>query len=99
MHSLLGGNCVYLSYQYGSSGLLEYAGITNNFDRREVEWSPVRKISHYIDGVDRNTARCAEQTIISLFGKKGNTLSNIRNGIGKNGTLIDDYIDFFKKLL
>ena len=94
----MGGNFVYLSYQDSAKSVLEYVGITNCFSRREQEWQGIRLINHYIDGVDRNTAHFAEQTIISLLGKNGNTLSNIRNSIGKKGKLADRYIEFFMRL-
>ena len=94
----VGENFVYLSYSDAAKNVLEYVGITNCYGRRETEWDGIRKIDRYIDGVDRNTARFAEQTIIGLFGKKGNTLSNIRNSISKHGKLVDGYIDFFMRL-
>ena len=94
----VGGNFVYLDEQKNQLGVSKYVGITNDFDRREIEWKPVRKINPYITGVDRDTARCAEQTIISLFGKNGNTLANIRNSIGVNGSLKGKYKQFFKSL-
>ena len=93
-----GGEFVYLSYKEGMDGVLEYVGITNSFDRRRREWAGTRDIEKYVSGVDRNTARYAEQTVISLFGKDNNILSNRRNSIGKNGRLIDGYVDFFKSL-
>ncbi len=91
-----GGDFLYVAYGDGAKTILEYVGITNDFNRRKNEWALKREIFKRIEGVDRNTARCAEQTLISLFGKKGNTLSNIRNSIGKNGKLVDEYIAFFK---
>ena len=85
-------------YVYTSSqgDMLEYVGITNDFGRRKTEWSDIRKIDKYISSVDRDTARLAEQTVISLFGRNGNTLSNIRNSIGKRGRLSGDFEKFFK---
>ena len=93
-----GGEFVYTAYQATQTGMLEYVGITNDFARREAEWSNVREIKPYISNVDRDTARCAEQTIISLFGRNGDTLSNIRNSIGVNGRLKKKFVDFFTEL-
>ena len=93
-----GGEFVYTAYTSDQSGILEYVGITNDFDRREGEWRRAkdRKIRSYISGVDRDTARYAEQTIITLFGRSGdNSLSNIRNSIGKKGRLNSGYLNFF----
>ena len=93
-----GGEFVYTAYQTSQSTSLEYVGITNDFGRRKAEWKNVRQIEEYISDVDRDTARCAEQTIISLFGRNGNTLSNVRNSIGKNGRLKKQFVDFFTSL-
>ena len=97
--SLGGPNSVYVSYQTDGSQLLEYVGITNDFDRRSYEWEDIRKINEKMSGLDRDTARMAEQTVIALFGKKGNTLSNRINSIGQKGDLFDDYVKFFKQLV
>ena len=97
--SLGGPNSVYVSYQSDGSELLEYVGITNDFDRRSYEWEDIRKINEKMSGLDRDTARMAEQTVIALFGKKGNTLTNRINSIGKKGDLFDDYVKFFKQLV
>ena len=91
----VGGEFVYTAYQTEQPGMLEYVGITNDFGRREKEWQSTRKITPYIEGVDRDTARCAEQTVISLFGRNGNTLSNVRNSIGANGRLSSKFVEFF----
>ena len=87
-----GGEYVYTSYQ---GDLLEYVGITNDFNRRHSEWSDIRDIQKYVSGVDRDTARLVEQTVISVFGRNGNTLSNVRNSIGVKGRLSGDFIEFF----
>ena len=91
-----GGEFVYTATT--QSGMLEYVGITNDFDRRKTEWNHIRKINEYVSEVDRDTARLVEQTVISLFGRNGNTLSNIRNSIGTNGRLKNMFIDFFTGL-
>ena len=98
--SMAGESFVYTSYQTTSPGVLEYVGITNDFSRREKEWKNTRKINEYVSGVDRTTARCVEQTVITLFGRgTSDGLSNIRNSIGRKGRLIDDYISFMSKFL
>lgn len=94
----VGGEFVYTAFMPDQPDVLEYVGITNDYGRREKEWKTIRTINPYISGVDRDTAHCAEQTIISLFGRKGNTLSNIRNSIGVNGNLKEMYKKFFKSL-
>ena len=96
----VGENFVYLSYSNPSKTMLEYVGITNNFDVREAHHRlNGRQIDHYIDGVDRHTAHFAEQTIISLFGRNGSDLSYIRNSIGiNNKSLNSRYREFFKGL-
>ena len=96
----VGENFVYLSYSNPSKTMLEYVGITNNFDVREAQHRlNGRHIDPYIDGVDRHTAHFAEQTIISLFGRNGSDLSNIRNSIGiNNKSRKRGYREFFKSL-
>lgn len=97
--SLGGPNSVYVSYQSDGSELLEYVGITNEFGRREKEWEGIRTIHEKISNLDRDTARKAEQTVIALFGKKGNTLSNKINSIGKTRDLFREYDKFFMQLV
>ena len=98
-HALTAGSqFVYTADIPTDPGVLEYVGITNDFDRRSTEWSSTRKIKEFISDVDRDTARLAEQTVITLFGRGGNnTLSNVRNSIGIRGRLYDDYLEFFRK--
>ena len=91
-------NSVYVSYTDPQQTVLEYVGITNDIGRRKTEWSKTRMIHEKISCLSRTDARCAEQLIISLFGKGGApNLSNVRNSIGIKGTLVDDYISFFRK--
>ena len=59
-------------------------GITNDFVRRETEWSAKgRQIELYIKGLDRNSVRIVEQTVIETFGmaKNGGRLTNKINSI------------------
>ena len=94
-----GEQFVYTADIVNQKGILEYVGITNDYSRRKNEWSQWRTINEYITGVDRTTARCAEQAVITLFGKGGNnTLSNIRNSIGKKSKIYTNYVDFMLKL-
>ncbi len=94
--SAVGSQFVYTSNIPGQNGVLEYVGITNDFGRRKKEWESKREIFEYVTDLDRDTARLVEQTVITLFGRNGNTLSNVRNSIGKNGRLYGEFIDFFK---
>ena len=100
-HALTAGSqFVYTADIPTQPGVLEYVGITNNFDRRRIEWNGTRDIYMFISDIDRDTARLAEQTVITLFGRGGkNTLSNIRNSIGVHGRLYDDYLNFLRKFL
>ena len=95
--SLGGPNSVYVSYQSESHKMLEYVGITNDFDRRYHEWEGTRTIFEHASGLDRETARYAEQTLITLVGEKGDDLSNRINSIGKKGKLYDDCLEIFAK--
>lgn len=95
---LPGTEYVYKAYKKTQSNTLEYVGITNEFARRKKEWESTREIVPYIDGVNRTGARYAEQTIISLFGRNGNSLSNIRNSIGRKGKLKNGFRVFFESL-
>ena len=97
--SLGGENFVYTADMKKQLGVLEYVGISNDFDRRKNEWKGIRDIEKYLFDLDRDTARFAEQAVITLFGKGGNnTLSNIRNSIGARGKLIDDFKTFMNIL-
>ena len=97
--SLGGENFVYTADMVNQSGVLEYVGITNDFDRRKHEWKGIRDIDKYLDNLDRDTARFTEQAVITLIGKGGNnTLSNIRNSIGAKGKLIDGFKTFMNIL-
>ena len=89
-----GDEFVYKAFKTNST-MLEYVGITNDFGRRETEWKKQRQIVECVTGVDRDTARCIEQTVISIFGRNGNTMSNIRNSIGPNGRLKKAFKEFF----
>ena len=83
-----GTNYVYISR--GADGIIDYVGITNDFARREAEWAAKgRKIYHYIDNLDRNSARIVEQTVIETFGigKKGGILDNRINSISVKNKL------------
>ncbi len=93
-----GAEYVYKALKKGDSTMLEYVGITNDFVRRSQQWSGKRDILHYVDNLSHDGTRYVEQTVISLFGRKGNTLSNIRNSIGRNGALKKGFADFFESL-
>ena len=92
-----GNNTVYVSY--ANNGLIEYVGITKDFDRRKKEWEHIREISEYIPNLDRDAARYVEQAVIDTFGfatkDRGGYLSNIINSIGKKNPKYAGYIDFF----
>jgi len=103
-----GKNSVY--YSKYANGLLEYVGISNCFKVRKATHRRVnsRSVKEWISPtLSRNSSRYVEQTVISLFGKipdvkKGKAtvgcLSNIRNSIGINGPLANNYKNFFKSL-
>ena len=94
-----GDNYVYISR--GADGIIDYVGITNDFVRRKTEWSTKgRKIVHYMDGLDRKSARVVEQTIIETFGmsKNGGRLTNKINSISTKNPLYEA-VKSFKKLI
>lgn len=95
-----GDNFVY--YSFDKNGILEYVGITNDFNRRKNEHAAIRTIEHYIDGKSRDAARVIEQTLIESFGRAGKdpggVLSNIRNSISRKNPLYQQVIDFKNKL-
>ncbi len=90
-----GDNFVYISKN--SKGVIDYVGITNDFNRRAAEWRlRGRRIVHYIDNVDRSSARIIEQTVIEAFDmkKNGGLLSNAINSISTRNPLYDKVIHF-----
>ena len=94
-----GDNWVY--YSFDERGLIEYVGITNDFKRRENQWSGIRDIEKYCSGLDRDAARFVEQAVIDTFGRKYNDtgiLNNIRNSIGNKKNLYKGYIKFFNDI-
>ena len=92
-----GCNTVYISFK---DGLLEYVGITNDFDRRKKEWEGIRNIEKFITDLDRTSARYVEQTVIAVFGKKGTgILSNKINSIGHKGSKFDGFSEFINRLI
>ena len=94
-----GDNFVYIAR--GSDGIIEYVGITNDFVRRKTEWAAKgRQIEHYIDGLDRNSARIVEQTVIETFGmsKNGGRLTNKINSISTKNPLYEA-VKSFKKMI
>ena len=92
-----GFNTVYVSYL--KNGLIEYVGITNDFERRKKEWEGIRKIVPYIENLDRDAARYVEQAVIDTFGfatnGRGGYLNNFINSIGRRNPKYAGYIDFF----
>ena len=96
-----GNNYVY--YSRNSQGIIDYVGITNNFSRREAEWARKgRNIEHFVDGVDRTSARYVEQAVIDTFGmkKNGGLLDNKINSIApKPTTRYNGYISYFQLIL
>ena len=94
-----GDHYVYIAR--GSNGIIEYVGITNDFARRKAEWAAKgRKIEQYINGLDRNSVRIVEQTVIETFGmaKNGGRLTNKINSISTKNPLYDA-VKSFKKLI
>ena len=94
-----GDHFVYIAK--GSDGIIEYVGITNDFVRRKAEWEAKgRKIEHYIDGLDRNSVRIVEQTVIETFGmaKNGGRLTNKINSISTKNPLYEA-VKSFKNLI
>ena len=90
-----GDNYVYISRN--SHNVIEYVGITNDFVRREAEWSAKgRKIECFVYGVDRQSARIVEQTVIETFGMKktGGLLSNKINSISTKNSLYERVVSF-----
>jgi len=84
-----------------STKVIEYVGITNDFDRRAGEWARLdRRIEHYIDNVSRDSARILEQTVIETFGmtKNGGILLNKINSISPKKTLYKAF-EIFKKTI
>ena len=95
-----GDNFVYIA-RNPNSKIIEYVGITNDFDRRAAEWARQgRKIEHYVDNVSRDSARILEQTVIETFGmsKHGGILTNKINSISTKKSLYNSVIAF-KSLL
>ena len=96
-----GNNYVY--YSLNSNGIIDYVGITNNFERRSAEWARKgRVIQHYVDGVDRTSARYVEQAVIDTFGmkKNGGLLDNKINSIApKPVTIYEGFKRFMKPLI
>ena len=92
-----GNNTVYVSYV---GDTLEYVGITNDFTRRQREWEGVREIQEYVTGLDRDSARIIEQTVIDTFGmsKNGGPLSNKINSIGVRNPKYQTYLEFIRRL-
>ena len=80
-----------------------YVWITNNFERRSAEWARKgRVIQHYVDGVDRTSARYVEQAVIDTFGmkKNGGLLDNKINSIApKPVTIYERFKRFMKPLI
>ena len=97
-HLEKGTNSVYVAYK---NGMIEYVGITNDFNRRKGEWAGVRDIVEFIPNLDRASARYIEQTMISVFGlgNKGGCLSNAINSIGVHGSKYTGFSQFFADLL
>ena len=94
-----GDNFVYISRN--ADEIIDYVGITNNLDRRAAEWARKgRVIEHYIDGVDRTSARILEQSVIEIFGmkKNGGLLSNAINSISTVNSKYKSFIGFFNSL-
>ncbi len=84
-----------------TTNIIEYVGITNDFDRRAAEWARKgRKIEHYIDNVSRDSARILEQTVIETFGmkKNGGILLNKINSISPKKALYQA-VEAFKDLI
>ncbi|OLA42150.1 MAG: hypothetical protein BHW36_07360 [Firmicutes bacterium CAG:24053_14] len=96
-----GNNYVY--YSLNSNGIIDYVWITNNFERRSAEWARKgRVIQHYVDGVDRTSARYVEQAVIDTFGmkKNGGLLDNKINSIApKPVTIYERFKRFMKPLI
>ena len=96
-----GNNYVY--YSLNSNGIIDYVWITNNFERRSAEWARKgRVIQHYVDGVDRTSARYVEQAVIDTFGmkKNGGLLDNKINSIApKPVTIYEGFKRFMKPLI
>lgn len=90
-----GVNTVYVAYK---GDVIEYVGITNDFNRRKSEWEGVSDIVEYIPGQDRKGARFVEQSVIDTFGlgKNGGILSNKINSIGTKKPIYKEYLDFFQ---
>lgn len=86
-----------------SNGIIDYVWITNNFERRSAEWARKgRVIQHYVDGVDRTSARYVEQAVIDTFGmkKNGGLLDNKINSIApKPVTIYERFKRFMKPLI
>ena len=93
-----GTNTVYISK--GADDIIEYVGITNDFDRRKAEWKGIRDIEEFVPNLDRDSARYVEQAVISTFGRKrnGGLHSNTINSIAKKKIYNSTYEFFYQNL-
>jgi hypothetical protein len=96
-----GDTTVYISL--GSSGQVQYAGITNDIARRTAEQLRQKGIliEQFMKGLSRDDARAVEQALIEIHGlqKNGGTLLNRINSIARTNPKYADMLRRGRELL